>query len=78
MASDSSSHEPRIGRSKSAIATRMISSAEANESTRYGIVLPTTYAAGLTGDIRTCSIVPRSFSRTTESAVEMTAVIIAM
>ena len=30
------------------------------------------------GAIRTCSIVPDSFSRTIESAVEVTAVIIAM
>ena len=32
----------------------------------------------LIGAIRTCSIVPRSFSRTIESAVEMMAVIVAM
>ena len=30
------------------------------------------------GAMRTCSTVPRSFSRTTDSAVETTAVIIAM
>ena len=46
--------------------------------TKYGTVLPTTYANGPTGDIRTCSIVPTSFSRTIESAVETTAVSIAM
>ena len=40
--------------------------------------MPKTYTAGLTGAILTCSIVPRSFSRTIESAVEMTAVIIAI
>ena len=45
---------------------------------RYGSVLPRMYATGPTGAIRTCSIVPRSFSRTTDSAVEMTAVIIEM
>ena len=36
------------------------------------------YGSGLTGAMRTCSIVPRSFSRTTDSAVEITAVIIEM
>ena len=35
-------------------------------------------ASVLSGAIRTCSIVPRSFSRTIDSAVETTAVIIAM
>ena len=46
--------------------------------TRYGSVLPMMYGSGLIGAIRTCSIVPRSFSRTTESAVDTTAVIIEM
>ena len=36
------------------------------------------YGSGLSGAMRTCSIVPRSFSRTTDSAVETTAVIIEM
>ena len=78
MAAHSNNHEPRIGRSKSNMATKMMSSAEANDRIKYGIVLPITYVAGLTGDILTCSIVPRSFTRTIESAVEITAVIIEM
>ena len=40
---------------------------------KYGIVLPTMYENVSIGAIRTCSMVPRSFSRTTESEVEMTA-----
>ena len=48
------------------------------DSTRYGSVLPTTNASVEMGAIRTCSIVPRSFSRTIDSAVEITAVIIEM
>ena len=42
------------------------------------MVLPTTNGSVPIGAMRTCSIVPRSFSRTIESAVETTAVIIAM
>ncbi len=46
---------------------------------RRGIVAAATSAdSGPIGDMRTCSIVPRSFSRTTESAVDTTAVIIEM
>ena len=60
------------------MATRMINSADVKDRTRYGRVLPAINAAGPTGAILTCSIVPRSFSRTMESAVEMTAVIIEM
>ena len=37
-----------------------------------------TNASGVTGAMRICSMVPRSFSRTTASAVEITAVIIEM
>ena len=43
----------------------------AREMTKYGSVLPSVRARP-SGAIRTCSIVPRSFSRTTESDVEMT------
>ena len=56
----------------------MIPKAETSDTTKYGTVLPTTNDAASSGAIRTCSIVPRSFSRTTDSAVETTAVIIAM
>ena len=45
---------------------------------KYGRVLPTRTRTVSIGAIRTCSIVPISFSRTIESAVETTAVIIAM
>ena len=55
-----------------------MSAAEASEITKYGIVLPTTNENVSIGAIRTCSIVPLSFSRTIDSAVETTAVIIAM
>ena len=73
-----SAHEPRIGRSNSSIAARITVIAETNEITRYGSVLPRMYGSGLSGAIRTCSMVPRSFSRTTDSAVDTTAVIIEM
>ena len=53
-------------------------SAETIEMTKYGRLLPTMNGSVPIGAIRTCSIVPRSFSRTTDSAVETTAVIIAM
>ena len=56
----------------------MIISADTNEIARYGSVLPMMYGSGPIGAIRTCSMVPRSFSRTTDSAVDTTAVIIAM
>ena len=62
----------------SVIAAAMITSADASDTTKYGIVFPTTNDAAPSGAMRTCSMVPRSFSRTTESAVETTAVIIAM
>ncbi len=55
-----------------------MSAAEASEMKKYGMLLPTTNANVSIGAIRTCSIVPLSFSRTIESAVEMTAVIIKM
>ncbi len=56
----------------------MISAADASEITKYGMVLPTTNEKVSIGAIRTCSIVPHSFSRTIDSAVDVTAVIIAM
>src|SRR5262245_16881859 len=59
------------------MAARTIRSSEMSEMTKYGTVLPTMNENVLRGAIRICSIVPRSFSRTTESAVETTAVIIA-
>ena len=51
---------------------------EASEMKKYGIVLPTTNIDASSGAMRTCSIVPRSFSRTIDRAVEMAAEIIAM
>ena len=60
------------------MAATMISVAPACDSTRYGSVFPTTNASVEIGAIRTCSIVPLSFSRTMDSAVEITAVIIEM
>ena len=77
-ASSSASQLPRIGRPNSTIDARMISAAEASEIRKYGMVLPTTNENVPIGAIRTCSIVPISFSRTIDSAVEATAVIIAM
>src|SRR5688572_32981067 len=50
----------------------------ASEMTKYGNVLPTMYAPVPSGAIRTCSMVPRSFSRTTDSDVETTAEIMPM
>jgi hypothetical protein len=67
-----------MGRSKNSIAARMISTADASEITKYGIVFPTTYDTVLMGAMRTCSHVPRSFSRTIESDVEITPLIITM
>ena len=46
--------------------------------TKYGNRLADDERAASSGAIRTCSIVPRSFSRTIDSAVDTTAVIIAM
>ena len=77
-ATSSAIQEPRIGRPKSTIDARTMSAADAREIRKYGIVLPTTNENVSIGAIRTCSIVPISFSRTIESAVEATAVIIAM
>ena len=77
-ATSSASQLPRIGRPNSTIDARMISAADASEMRKYGMVLPTTNEKVSIGAIRTCSIVPLSFSRTIDSAVEMTAVIIAM
>ena len=56
----------------------MMSAADPSEMMKYGIVLPATKEKALSGAMRTCSIVPRSFSRTTDSAVDTTAVIIEM
>jgi hypothetical protein len=44
----------------------------AREMTKYGSVLPMMYAPVPSGAIRTCSIVPRSFSRTTDNDVDTT------
>ena len=77
-ATSSGSQLPRIGRPNSTIEARMISAADVSEIKKYGIVLPITNENVSIGAIRTCSIVPASFSRTIESAVEVTAVIIAM
>src|SRR5579871_6083071 len=71
-------HEPRIGRSKKNIAASTMASAPTCDRTRYGTVLPAMNDAVEIGAMRTCSIVPRSFSRTIDRAVEMTAVIIEM
>ena len=70
-ATSSDSQLPRIGRPNSTIDARMMSAADASEITKYGIVLPTTNENVSIGAMRTCSIVPRSFSRTIESAVEV-------
>ena len=78
VVSRSSSQDPRIGNPNITIATSTMAIADANEITKYGIVLPSTNDKALIGAIRTCSIVPRSFSRTMESAVETTDVIITM
>ena len=74
----SSNHDPRIGRSKSTMDASTMPMPDAREIMKYGIVLPTTNIDASSGAIRTCSIVPRSFSRTIDSAVETTAVIIVM
>jgi len=74
----STTHEPRIGMSNNRIAATTMLIDEISETTKYGAVLPSTYGTGPIGDIRTCSIVPASFSRTIDSAVETTAVSIAM
>ena len=62
----------------SAIAAITMPSADTSEMAKYGIVFPTTNGPASIGAMRTCSIVPRSFSRTIDSAVETTAVIIVM
>ena len=45
---------------------------------RYGTVFPTISSSGCTGETVSCSMVPRSFSRTMERAVDMTADIMRM
>ena len=50
----------------------MIAVDEQTAITKYGSVLPTMYEPVPRGAMRTCSIVPRSFSRTTDSAVDTT------
>ena len=74
----SSSHEPFIGSPNSTIDASTMNTDVASEMTKYGSVLPMMYAPVPSGAIRTCSIVPRSFSRTTDSDVEMTAEIMPM
>ena len=61
---------------ESAMADTITRTAESCDNTRYGRVLPMINAGVEIGDIRICSMVPCSFSRTIESAVETTAVII--
>ena len=56
----------------------MMSAADPSEMMKYGMVLPMMNENVPIGAICTCSIVPTSFSRTIESAVEATAVIMAM
>ncbi len=56
----------------------MMSAADASAMMKYGIVLPITNENVSSGAMRICSIVPVSFSRTMDSAVDATAVIIAM
>ena len=77
-ASSSTTHDPRIGSPNSTIAATMIAIAETSEMMKYGIVLPAMNLVAASGAMRICSIVPRSFSPTTDSAVEITAEIIAM
>src|SRR5919197_5404400 len=77
-ASRSENQFPRMGNWNRTIAASTISAADASEIRKYGMVLPTTNENVSIGAIRTCSIVPTSFSRTIEMAVEMTAVIIRM
>ena len=69
---------PRMGRSNNAIADTITSTADTWDNTRYGSVLPTINAGVEIGAIRICSIVPCSFSRTIDRAVDTTAVIIEM
>ena len=66
---------PRIGRSNNTIDAAMINPDDASEIRKYGSVLPMMKEKVSIGAIRTCSIVPDSFSRTTDRAVEVTAVI---
>jgi hypothetical protein len=74
----SASQLPRIGSPNRTIAARMIRAAEVSEMKKYGMLLPTMNENVSIGAIRTCSIVPLSFSRTIDSAVEITAVIMRM
>ena len=57
---------------------RTIPIPDTREMAKYGTVLPRTNIEASIGAMRTCSIVPRSFSRTIDNAVEMAAEIIAM
>ena len=52
----------------------MMTTLATSEIKRYGIALPTMSWPGRREVTRSCSIVPRSFSRTTDSAVDRTAV----
>src|SRR5437870_199321 len=69
-AARSRNHDPRIGRSNNSMATTMMPIADTIDTMKYGTVLPTTNENASSGAIRTCSIVPRSFSRTIERAVD--------
>ena len=60
------------------MAAPMIRNADSSEITKYGIVLPMTYDTVEIGAMRTCSQVPRSFSRTIDSEVDTTALIMTM
>ena len=75
---DTATQLPRIGRSNSTIDARITAMPVSCDSTRYGTVLPTTNASVEIGAMRICSMVPFSFSRTIDNAVETTAVIIEM
>src|SRR5687768_14175093 len=77
-ASSSNSHEPCIGSPNSSIDANTMNTDVASEMTKYGSVLPMMYVPVPSGAIRTCSIVPRSFSRTTDNDVDTTDEIIPM
>jgi hypothetical protein len=76
--SSRSGHEPRTGRSNRTIDANTTPSAAMKAIAKYGRLLPMTNDSVPIGAMRICSTVPRSFSRTTDNAVETTAVIIAM
>src|SRR5262249_2951222 len=65
-------HDPFIGRPNNTIDARMIARDEDTAMQKYGSVFPMMYDVVPSGAMRTCSIVPRSFSRTTESEVDTT------